>query len=255
MSDIYTPSGHILAKLQRRASRHVYQRAINPQLDAPIVSFSFDDCPQSAYNNLPLLEAEGWRATLYVCAGLAETTNHLGLHMSLAEIKDAHQRGHEIGEHTHDHVDAGQVSNTGFLENIDANQTKLAQFGLPKCRSFAYPYGNIRPRLKRLIADRFDTARGVHPPEAGTVDLALLPSYALYHGDEIARTIKGIHALADAPQWVTLFGHDVRTDPSDYGCTPEDLRAVIKASKAVGARVMPISAAMDFIAAQRLAAA
>ena len=254
MSKIHTPSRSLIARLQRRASHYVHRRAISPQLDTPIVSFSFDDCPQSAYHHLPLLEAEGWRATLYVCAGLAEKTNHLGLHMSLEEIEDAARRGHEIGEHTRDHVDAGQITNTQFLENIKANQAALKAIGLPASRSFAYPYGNVRPSIKRLIADRFDTARGVHPPEGHSVDLALIPSYALYSGADITTAITKIHKLANAPQWITLFGHDIRDNPSVYGCSQEDLRAVIAACKTVGARVLPVSAAMDFIAAQRLAA-
>jgi len=68
----------ILSKINRWAARHTAQTTL-PDLQQSIISFSFDDCPKSAITHgLPLLEAKGWRATIYVAYGLCGTTNHLG---------------------------------------------------------------------------------------------------------------------------------------------------------------------------------
>ena len=54
----------IQAKIMRHVSRRT-DRSMLPDLQESIISFSFDDCPKSAFTNgLPLLEAEGWRATI-----------------------------------------------------------------------------------------------------------------------------------------------------------------------------------------------
>ena len=76
----------IQAKIMRHVSRRT-DRSVLPSLTNSIISIGFDDCPKSAFTNgLPLMEAEGWRATIYVACGLCETTNHLGLHVSEADI-------------------------------------------------------------------------------------------------------------------------------------------------------------------------
>jgi len=81
----------IASKITRWTARHT-DKAILPKLEQSIISFSFDDCPKTAVTNgLPLLEAEGWRATIYIALGLCDTTNHLGLHMSEADVIDVHK--------------------------------------------------------------------------------------------------------------------------------------------------------------------
>ena len=62
-----------------------------------MISLTFDDCPKSVVDNaLPLIEQEGWQATLYMSMGLCGTTNHLGLHMSESDVTAAHTSGHEL---------------------------------------------------------------------------------------------------------------------------------------------------------------
>lgn len=252
MASIYQPQTHLPAKLERRIARLSRKRILKPALSQSIVSFSFDDCPQSAWKQgVALLAENGWRATFYMAMGLCNTTNHLGLHMSEDEVIDAYENGHEIADHSYSHLDGQQSSLDDFMADIDKNQAALKALGLPPSRNFAYPYGCVSPKLKSRIAPRFELVRGIHNPAIKTAnsaqDTALLPAMPMYSGATIPDIIAAIERLPSAPQWLNIFSHDIRPDPSAYGCTPQDMRAIMKAIKQSGARVLPMIEAYDLI--------
>lgn len=248
MSPVYQPKMGLGAKITRRLSNYRHRHIITPKLDRPIVSFSFDDCPRSVIENaLPLLEAENWRATFYMACGLCDTINHLGRHMSLKDIQAVHTSGHEIGDHTYDHLDIGNVSLETYLDNIALNQTKLTELGIPESRTFAYPYGSVSPNLKQALYANFELSRGVVESSGQTLDLGLCASTRLYSGSDTNTAIKRIQTLSKSPRWEILFTHDVRDNPSEYGCTKTDMMNVIKAVKDSGAIVLPVAAALDYM--------
>jgi len=252
MSAVYQPRTDLRSKLARRAARIIGKRMTAPKLERAIISFSFDDCPKSALTNAaPLLEVEGWRGTFYMAMGLCGSINHLGQHMSEDDVKAANHNGHEIADHTFDHLDGQQVSHREFLQNIDKNQNAIDALNIPLSRNFAYPYGCVSPSLKGKVAARFDLSRGVHDPVFKTantqLDTALIPSMRMYHGQEIEDIIKTIESLQNAPQWLILFTHDVRVAPSDFGCTMQDISRIITAIKDNGVDVMPMIEAYDYI--------
>ena len=230
----------LLFKASRLISRGV-SRSILPDLDESIISFGFDDCPSSAIETaLPMLEAEDWRATVYVACGLCETENHLGRHMSLADIVDVHERGHEIADHTYSHVSPDDVSVSGYVEDIDKNQKTLTDLGLPLSRHFAYPYGHVSPALKKALKNKFETLRGVKSPRNPKLDANLLNAARVYSGERLQAALEMIEASKTTPQWLNLFTHDVRDNPSDFGCTPEEFQTIVTAIKKAGLRVMTV---------------
>jgi len=255
VNEIYQPKTDLPAKFERHASKLTGKRLVTSKLDRPIVSFSFDDCPRSALENAaPMLEVNGWRGTFYMAMGLCETTNHLGLHMNADDVKAAYESGHEIADHTFSHIDGQQTTLKDFMRDIDKNQAALAALDIPPSRNFAYPYGCVSPKLKAAIAQKFALVRGVHNPASSLanapLDTALLPSMRMYKGADIDEIIRAIERLKSAPQWLTLFTHDVRESPSDFGCTPEDMTRIIHAVKESGADVMPMIEAFDYITQQ-----
>jgi peptidoglycan/xylan/chitin deacetylase (PgdA/CDA1 family) len=141
---VYHPDMSLKAKVKRRLVPFQARRILKPKLDRPIVSFSFDDCPKSVIENaLKPLEQENWRSTIYIAMGLCGTTNHLGLHMSASDVKALHENGHEIADHTFNHIDTSQHSTATVLADIEKNQESLKAMGLPKSKTFAYPYGRL----------------------------------------------------------------------------------------------------------------
>jgi len=230
-------------KVLRRLARIVSKSTL-PAPEKSIVSFSFDDCPASAIQTaLPMLEAENWAATIYVACGLCETENHLGMHMSQDDIVTVHARGHEIADHTFSHLSPTDVNIETFIADIERNQTILKSLGIPQSQHFAYPYGHVTPALKSALRTRFSTLRGVISPNSPIQDANLLNAMRIYSGSHIETAITQIGKLSETPQWLHLFSHDVRDNPSDFGCTAIDFQRVISAVKASGARVMTVDQA------------
>ncbi len=234
-------------KAARIASRGVHKSAL-PKLKESIVSFGFDDCPLSAINTaVPMLEAAGWRATIYVACGLCETTNHLGRHMSLSDIVETHKRGHEIADHTFSHLSAHAATVEEYIADIEKNQTAIKALGLPASRHFAYPFGHVSPALKRVLSQKFETLRGVVKPGWMGQDANLLNAVRVYSGPDLDIAFQKIKAAKTSPHWLHLYTHDVRENPSDFGCTPNDFQKIIAAIKEAGLRVMTVDEAFRTI--------
>jgi len=249
MTNIYSPSTSLPAKINRRLIPFRAKRNLNLKLDSPLISLTFDDCPKSVVDNaLPLIEQEGWQATLYMSMGLCGTTNHLGLHMSESDVTSAHASGHEIADHTFSHIDVTTVSKGEFEKNVDKNQEKLNELGLPPSETFAYPYGQVSIDAKKIVEQKFKGARGItsHVHRA-SVDLNQFNSNRLYSGQTYKKLLDDIRSLRDNPGWLTIFTHDVRETPSDFGCTPDQLKTVISAIKDIGADIMTAANAIKHL--------
>ena len=87
--------------------------------------------------------------------------------------------------------------------------------------------------------------RGVH---YGKVDLNQIKSVPIYTGPDMAQTHRFIKNLTRKPGWLTLFTHDVRENPSEWGCTPQDFEKTLALIHESGAKVMPIQKTVDFLA-------
>jgi len=252
MISIYQPDTSITAKVKRRLVPFQARRLIPVKLDRPIVSFSFDDCPRSVIENaLYPLEKEGWLATVYIAAGLCGTTNHLGLHMSPEDVKAVYESGHEIGNHTYSHCDGSALPLADVLADINKNQAAFDALGIPPSDTFAYPYGEATPALKKALEKTFKGARGITSNSHETsVDLNQIGSNRLYAGASFDVLQSQISTLKDNPGWITIFTHDVRDNPSDFGCTPAQFIETIKTVKESGAEVMTVAKAIIHLEAQ-----
>lgn len=241
----YQPRTDFIAKLRRRSARYLSCDTVRPQLSRGMVSLSFDDCPLSAFETaLPMVEAKGWRATIYAAIGLCGTTNHLGLHMSEEDMIAAHTRGHEIGDHTFSHIDALVSGANAVTADIALNRDAFARLGLPRAKTFAYPYGEVTPAVKRTLAPEFELLRGIHAPANDQLDLRLTASARLY-SSEIDTTLSLIETAAKDRRWLILFGHDVRENPSDFGCTPSELATVLNTIEQSDLDVLPVRDALE----------
>lgn len=235
------------------SSRLLARRPMTIPPEPAIATFTFDDFPRSALHvgGNEILGAYGWRATYYACAGyLGKTTTHHGPMFTADDIALLLQEGHEIGCHTHDHLDASTIAAARYLEDIERNAMAMRTLGVRDMATFAYPYGSVRPAHKRAVASRFPLARGIRPGVNGPrTDGMLLRAVALDGGDEgIARAIDHAATLARQGGWLIYFGHEVAENPGPWGCTPAQLTAVANAVRASGAEVLTMGAALDRLA-------
>jgi peptidoglycan/xylan/chitin deacetylase (PgdA/CDA1 family) len=246
---VYVPPGGLTGKLRRLRARLGARHRLAIRLDTPLVSITFDDFPRSAATRgRDALERRGWRGTFYASACYAGQTTHLGEMYRSEDIADLARRGHEIGCHTHSHLDASGTALDEVIADVARNAQALAEMG---CRqtltTFAFPYGETRPEVKTALMRRFRVLRGV---KAGInrngADGALLRAVAIDGGEtRIARAVAYARSLAMRPGWLILYGHDVRDDPSPWGCTPAQLERVLDAVAESGTEVLPVREALD----------
>ena len=85
----------------RRAARHHRSKPFAMRNTAPLVSFTFDDVPASAYTNgAAILEDHGLRGTFYIASGTLGETDTDWRVIDRDQVRALHDRGHEIGCHT-----------------------------------------------------------------------------------------------------------------------------------------------------------
>lgn len=127
----------------------------------PHVVFTFDDNEATIFTvGQPILDAKGWKATLF-SQGQRIDANGYG---TLAQHRAWRAAGHEIYSHTQTHVNLTAVPSTQAAAEIVAGQSTIDRLGLtspgPQC--FAYPFGNFNDTIKGILrAAGFVCARAV----------------------------------------------------------------------------------------------
>lgn len=253
MIEAYSPDRSLRGKLRRRALRAISRRRAGPVPAGGLVSFSFDDVPASAAEaGAAVLEAAGLRGSFYVAGALRDRESRMGRFASADEVARLVRAGHEVGCHTHGHIDLAHTSTAEVEAELDANREALAASGAPVPSTFAYPYGELGLRAKRVAADRFSVARTV---QAGLVrsgsDLAQAPAVGI-EGEGGERAAGGwIARAAREGAWLILYTHDVQPRPSAWGCTPEALRRVVDRALAAGLRPVTVAEGGAMLGAAR----
>lgn len=208
-----------------------------------VVSFTFDDFPQSALRvGGAILDKYRCRSTYYAALGLAGTESELGVLCGPDDIRAAYRQGHEIACHTFRHLDCSHTDAATVLADIAENEAALSALldGFAP-ESFAYPYGGLSLAIKRLVAPRFSSCRGIARGfNRGTVDLADLRATKLYARDYHEAGLRDlIDRCRAADGWLIFYTHDIRETPSAYGCTPQQFAATV-AYAAENAEILPV---------------
>jgi|KBSSwiStaDraftv2_1062776.scaffolds.fasta_scaffold14228_3 peptidoglycan/xylan/chitin deacetylase (PgdA/CDA1 family) len=228
-AEAYRADTSLKGRLRRRLVRYVQRRPLARAPGRPMISFSFDDAPKTAADaGAAALEARGLKGTYYVAAGLSATEGAMGLYADAPDYRRLAEAGHELGCHTFSHLDCGKASGARALADVDRNGAALAALGASAPETFAYPYGDVSLGPKRALAPRFTLLRGVHRGlvEAGS-DLNQAPAVGIEGDDGEAVADRWMDLALQRKAWLILFTHDVRADPSPWGCTPDAFARLI----------------------------
>jgi peptidoglycan/xylan/chitin deacetylase (PgdA/CDA1 family) len=242
-----------LGAVRRRVLCSRYRRTLPLGSHGPIVSFTFDDFPRSAYSaGGAILEQFGVRGTYYTAMELMNTSNELGEHFSSDDLDSLVEKGHELANHTFGHTSCRSVVCATFRKDVETGRKAISQVTGRYRANFAYPFGDVTLQAKKTLATLLPSARGIVPGFNGPeIDLNLLRANKLYGDlDGVKRVEQLILDNTEQKSWLIFYTHDVRLNPSTVGCTPELLQMAVSFAVLSGCRILTVRDALAEIGAQ-----
>jgi peptidoglycan/xylan/chitin deacetylase (PgdA/CDA1 family) len=235
----------------RRAARHTRSKPFAMRNAAPLVSFTFDDVPDSAYTNgAAVLDACGLRGTFYVASGTCGSTDRYWRVIGEDQVRALYDSGHEIGCHTFSHVRVEDLDARSAEEECGQNLRRLRELcpGIALA-NFCYPFGRASLPRKAQLQKRFDSCRGVYQGiNAGIADLGMLRVIELYDRtltpDKLRRVLR---QTRERNGWLIFATHDVAETPSWIGCSPRLLRETVTAVLAENMQCLSVRDALAAI--------
>jgi peptidoglycan/xylan/chitin deacetylase (PgdA/CDA1 family) len=235
-------------KAERYLAYHWGRRTIRLSLNTGIVCFTFDDVPRSACDQgAAILAKYGAKGTFYVCGGLTGT----GKYHTTEDLRHLVSDGHELGSHGFGHYGYQSHDKMEIVSDLQKNLLFFESIGCEAPRNFAYPYGQVSPFIKRIVAPKFASTRGVKPGINHPIaDLALLRSYPLYEHlwteTALIRVFEENSALCGL---LIFFSHGVESNPDKFDCSNRLLDFAIRASIASGNRIVSMRDALQGLVA------
>ena len=236
---------------KRNAARLLFKRPLVIRPQRPLISFTFDDFPRTAFTaGGVILKNYGVCATYYVSLGLMGKDSPSGPICVLDDLRALLEQGHELGSHTFSHCHSWETNRVTFEASIIQNDVELsklvpgAEFG-----SFSYPISEPRPMTKRRTGKHFLCCRaGGQRLNVGRADLNQLAAYFLERSRDNVQAVKDLIDLnREERGWTILATHDISPAPSPYGCTLEFFEEVVRYAVNSGADVVPVSKALDVL--------
>jgi len=116
--------------------------AIEP-VPEKLVVLTFDDSVKSHFTTVrPVLLKYGFGATFFITEGFDFPTNKKD-YMTWEQIKQLHDDGFEIGNHTRDHMGVSEDSLPKLKEQLEGINKRCTEYGIPVPTSFAYPGNSL----------------------------------------------------------------------------------------------------------------
>lgn len=234
-----------LGSVRRQVLGHLYSRRVPLGHRGPVVSFTFDDFPRSAYTvGGTILKRFGVPGTYYASISLMNSANELGEQFRRDDLDALVEDGHELASHTFSHISCHSVSSAQFLHDVEKGRKAIQELmGHADSGNFAFPFGDFRLSVRKALSTQLASCRsiwsGLNGPE---VDLSLLRANSLYgHDDNAEMARRLILENENRSSWLIFYSHDVRPNPSRFGCTPSLLESAVSFAVRRGARVMTVA--------------
>ena len=206
-------------------ARNIATKTLVMRNDRPLVTFTFDDAPVSACTaGAALLGQYRGHGTFYISGGGCGLMSPGGPLATAKQLKELYTAGHEIGCHTFSHAAVAAVGRNALVAELERNRTFLQEIHhdlVP--RNFAYPYGDLSFRAKQCLKTHFNSCRSLRPGmNVGVIDLGALKSCELQNSSIGCQGILDIIAAAVRQKgWLIFVSHDVDSQPSQFGVSPD----------------------------------
>lgn len=127
---------------------------------------TFDDgYADNALVALPLLQAYGMRATLFVITGYIGQSNRWNTracydaqHMNWNDLHRWHESGGDLGGHSHKHYCMTRLGYHELQETVRLNKRLIEKETGVTPRAFAYPYGRFNQAVIDVVRQHYEIA-------------------------------------------------------------------------------------------------
>jgi peptidoglycan/xylan/chitin deacetylase (PgdA/CDA1 family) len=212
-------------------------------LSEAVISFSFDDAPDSAFTEgRTILKKYGYSATYYISLGLSKLEKSEASYFDTSHLKNVVQDGGELACHTYDHIHFYTSGKKQVLQTLEQNQEAIDKL-IPgyRFRNFSYPYGEQTFFSKKLIRSRFNSGRSVISGiNTNPVDLNNLKATQLDAELVPEMVFAMIDQTIERKGWLIFYTHDVAEPCSQWGCMPSYFEQVVKYCAEKKVKVMTV---------------
>jgi peptidoglycan/xylan/chitin deacetylase (PgdA/CDA1 family) len=239
---------NLTRKISNRLASHVPVDVRRLANVAPIVSFTFDDVPESAHSRgAAMLESAGSRATYYISTALLGRRTREWTLIDRDGVADLHRRGHEIGLHTHNHRAVSSLSREELRIEIEENRARIRDIS-PAIdpQNFAYPFGFASFPRKLQLSRLTNSSRSVKPGiNVGAFDAHYVRCVELADARLSRAGLEGfLNAVVVKNGWLVFLSHDVSASPSPYGCSTSLFERALDGVAARGIEVVTVAEAL-----------
>jgi peptidoglycan/xylan/chitin deacetylase (PgdA/CDA1 family) len=236
--------------IRRKWANISFRKKVDVKFKKPVVSFTFDDAPVSAFlNGGNILSKFRFSGTFYVSLSLMSGPDP-ETRFTVEHLKTAIAQGHEIGGHTYSHMDLSKTTSQIGIADIKKNQVEVEEL-IPgtKLHNFSYPFGSQTRPLKKYASTRFRSARGIEEGLNGKeTDLYNLKTVKLYERKHSLDYIfRKINEAEKNNGWLIFYTHDVADKYTDWGCSPTYFEEVVHECSKRGITVATVNEAMNLI--------
>ncbi len=212
------------------------------------VSFTFDDAPETYFTRGgKILEKYNFQATYYVSCGVFDKQSDVGKIADRYLVEKAGKQGHEVGNHTYDHLNCGQAKFRDIITSIQRNRRQMPEL---MGSSFAYPFGSHSRKARLAVRLLGMSGRTINPGiNRGVLDVAQIKGNCIYHRLGLDECFRLIDRCAGSGGWLVFYTHDVCREPSPYGCTEEEFEQVVERVHERGVQVLTVADALKTLKA------
>ena len=152
-----------------------------------LVVLTFDDAVSNHATFVgSLLKRHGFGATFYVCEFPPDFETNKQQYMTWEQIRELHDMGFEIGNHTGHHTGVTELSSAQLEAELDYLDERCATYGIPRPTTFCYPGCGVNAQAMAVLEARnylFARIGDGRAYDPGIDHRLLVPSFPV-HGDD-----------------------------------------------------------------------
>ncbi|MDA0767825.1 MAG: polysaccharide deacetylase family protein [Verrucomicrobia bacterium] len=207
-----------------------------------IVVLTFDDSVASQATFVaPLLKKYGFGATFYITEGFEFTTDKQH-YMTWEQIKELHEAGFEIGNHTRRHKGVAGQPLAELTADIEHIEKQCEAHGIPRPTTFCYPAYQTSPAAVKVLQERgyrYARAGGARAFDPKEDHPLTLPQAFDGKPESTLEQFKAAVAMAGDGKVAVMTFHGVPDIKHPWvSTTPELFEAYLKVLQEEGCRVI-----------------